>query len=204
MEWYQRRGLKTNSTIIYNPIIVPNIGLYDKPEKTVLFVGSNDARKNIPMMLKAFDLFHKKEPEYILKIYGDGFRNDSISPFVSKETIPFIKLMGKNNNWQQLEYNANFYLSSSNYEGMSNSLAESAALGITCIATDCPIGGSKELSQYFKNIFLVGCGDYESMANTMVEHTKDNRISCTSIPDVFSIDQISKKWINFLFEGKNE
>ncbi len=196
MSWYLKSKKKDNSTIIYNPICISNeLVKNNDREKVVLFVGSNSDAKNVPMMLKAYDIFYQKHSDYILKIYGANHSNSYIEQFVSSEVAKSIFVMGKQNNWQEKEANAHFYLSSSNYEGMSNSLAESAALGITCVATDCPIGGSKELSNHFKNISLVSVNDYSDMAKKMEDHFLDPVLEKAGVPDVFMVDNIAKQWL---------
>ena len=198
LEWYEKRCDLKNSTIIYNPINVPSLEINRKRKKVVVFVGSSSKRKNVPMMLKAFDKFRSNHAEYTLNVYGSGHTLINIRKYVKVNNISSINIMGRKENWHLNEFDSQFYLSSSNYEGMSNSLAESAALGLTCIATDCPIGGSKELSNYFSNIHLVRIHDFEAMSKAMEQHMFDNTCTKTTIPTTFSVKYICQKWMDFI------
>ena len=51
------------------------------------------------------------------------------------------------------------YLLSSDYEGIPNALLESLAIGIPCIATDCPCGGVHELIQNGENGYIISGSD---------------------------------------------
>ena len=54
---------------------------------------------------------------------------------------------------------ASMYVLSSDYEGISNALMECMAMGLPCISTDCPCGGSRELIQDGSNGVLVPVRD---------------------------------------------
>ena len=46
---------------------------------------------------------------------------------------------------------AAMFISTSNYEGISNSMLEALAMGIPSICTDCPIGGARSYIEHEKN-----------------------------------------------------
>jgi glycosyltransferase involved in cell wall biosynthesis len=67
------------SVVIANPVKdnLPEAELANR-EKTVVAAGRLTKQKNYPMMLKAFQLFHRTHPEYELHIYGGGELEESL------------------------------------------------------------------------------------------------------------------------------
>ena len=51
--------------------------------------------------------------------------------------------MGQKANVHSYIINASMFVSSSDFEGMSNSMLEAMAIGLPVVCTDCPIGGAK-------------------------------------------------------------
>lgn len=159
LNWYRKGKEKINDKVIFNPVNVclpSTIDVNCNRKKNVLFVGRFDKQKNYQLLLKSFKLFALRHEDFILDIYGDGPERNSFFELAESLGISHkINYHGKNSNWHSLEFNSSIFVSTSIYEGMPNSLAEAAALNIPCVATNCPIGGSKELHNVFDNILLV-------------------------------------------------
>lgn len=62
----------------------------------------------------------------------------------------------------------------SDYEGLSNSMLESMAIGLPAICTDCPCGGARMVIQNRVNGLLVPVGDTEKLVEAMQELTEHN------------------------------
>ena len=60
--------------------------------------------------------------------------------------------------------NAMVYVSSSDFEGMSNTMLEAMAMGVPTIATDCPIGGAKTVIKNGENGILTPVGNEKKIA----------------------------------------
>ena len=197
LKWY-KFDETDKARIIYNPVLMPQFDENIEKEKRIIFVGNNSSAKNAIMAIRAFQIFHMQHPDFYLRIYGEGHSLEQLSQHFDSSFLQSIQIMGKDNNWFQKEKSAMIYLSSSNDEGMSNSLLESASLGLVCIATDCPIGGSKEMSDFFPNIHLVEVNNHEEMAKTMNEHLNDKIEGEICVPYVFSLDRICEQWFEIL------
>ena len=197
LRWYRKKNKLTDR-------IIPNIvGLTYQPElhsnitkkRNVVFVGRLDEQKNFSMLLKAFSLFIINHPEYTLDVYGDGPEKDTFFSLANElGLLDFIRYHGRSSNWHMDEYNAGLYVSTSDYEGMSNSLLEAATLGIPCVATDCPIGGSKELSFFFHNILLSPVRD-EQLFATQMEKALSMDVCFDGINENVSKPVIVKQWL---------
>lgn len=160
----QRKGI-----IIPNPVkdgIKARNGIVE--EKKVVSVCRLNSQKNIKMSIDAFAVFLKKNVGYIFEIYGDGeLYNDIIKYIREKKLEKHIFLMGFHKNIHEKIKNAVMYISSSDYEGISNSMLEAMALGLPVICTDCPIGGARQVIKNGFNGILINVGDTAALAKAM-------------------------------------
>ena len=63
------------------------------------------------------------------------------------------------------------YVLSSDYEGISNSLLEAMSMGMPCISTDCPCGGSRHLIENDVSGILTEVGSAREFADAMLKIT---------------------------------
>ncbi len=155
------RSIKSRSVIIMNPISenLPAATDYADREKIVMTAGRLTEQKNHRLLIDAFVDFQKEHNDYILKIFGSGDKEDELIRYISDNNAEsIIKLCGFSDKILDEMNRAQIYVSSSDWEGVSNSLMEAMAMGMTVIATDCPMGGSKELIRNKENGILVSVG----------------------------------------------
>ena len=62
---------------------------------------------------------------------------------------------------------ATMYVLSSDYEGISNSLLEAMSMGMPCISTDCPCGGSRHLIKNGISGILTEVGNARNFADAI-------------------------------------
>ena len=166
-------SVKKKAIIIKNPILLNTQlerNVFSR-NKIVLAVGRLTKQKNYINLLNAFKTFNeKKKNTYTLKIYGDGPLKEELINYCKLLNLEKnVIFMGNDKNWHEREYKDAMYILSSDYEGMPNSLAEAMALGLPCISTDCPCGGSKELIRDGFNGFLVPVNNPTVLADKMVQ-----------------------------------
>ena len=198
--------VKRKATIIKNPISlnVKSETKFTGRNTTILAVGRLTKQKNYINLLAAFKIFNEKmDFKYTLKIYGDGLLKDELINYcLENNIINYVVFMSNDNNWHEKEINDAMYILSSDYEGMPNSLAEAMALGIPCISTDCPCGGSKELIKDGFNGFLVPVNNSDALAAKMIllSNQQSNRFSKInqSMIDEYSATTITKQWILYI------
>ncbi len=172
---YFSEKVQKKGTIIYNPVNPSLPERYTGERKKVFVAAGRLARqKNYPMMLKAFSKITKEYPEYKLLILGEGPDREELENLVQSLGIADqVKMPGFSNNVYAEMTDCAAYVSSSDFEGMSNSMLEALAMGIPTICTDCPIGGAKTVIQDKENGLLVPIGDEAAMYNAMkliIEH----------------------------------
>lgn len=172
---YARR----NSVIILNPIHQKYI---DEPVsagrvKEVVQSGRLVDFKNQPMLLDAFELVHKKHPDYVLKIFGpdsfDGTKEILERKIRENHAGSYVKLMGGSDQLEKDLKNAAVYAFSSDWEGLPNALMEAMALCLPVVATDCPCGGPATIMHHKKDGILVPIKDPQALAEGicyLIEH----------------------------------
>lgn len=204
---YFGKAIQKKGVIIPNPIRNDLPESYCGPrEKRFVAYSRLDRQKNIPMMLEAFAAFSKKYSDYTLSIYGRGAEEEYLkSKARALGLAQKVEFCGFSKNVHSEIIKAAAFLSSSDYEGISNSMLEAMAIGLPCICTDCPIGGTKMFIKDGWNGMMTAVGDAAEMAEKMCRLAEDASLSaCLSqnaarIKDRLSADIITLKWLNLLF-----
>lgn len=193
-------------------VIIPNYvreGLpemfHESREKKIVAAGRLDAQKNFPLLIKAFSKLHQDFPEYDLYIYGRGSLQNELQNLVKILGLNRkVKFPGFVENINELMNSASIYVSSSDYEGISNSMIEALAMGVPTICTDCPIGGARLMIKNGKNGILVPVGDedalYRAMKKIIEEPEFAEKISRNAykVRDEYSANMITQKWLELL------
>lgn len=176
-------------------------------EKKVVAAGRFTKQKNFSMLIYSFAEFHKKYPEYELVIYGEGsLREEYIRLINELDVSEYVKLPGYVSDVNECMRSAAMYVSSSNYEGISNSMLEALAMGIPTICTDCPVGGAAMAIQNEKNGILIPVGDEKTLYQQMCRLADDteyaNKLSknALDIKNEYTIEKIAKRWIEVIGE----
>ncbi len=87
---------------------------------------------------------------------------------------------------------------------MPNALMEAMAIGLPCISTNCPCGGSRQLINNNKNGLLIANNDEDELYKALIKLIEDRKLceklsvnAKESMYD-FSVENIEKKWQNFI------
>lgn len=198
------KKITNKSKIIFNPITLIGKTTRTKSNRTIVSVGRLAEQKNFADLIKAFKVIIKKYPDYILHIVGKGPCQKSLNNFiVSNNLSQNVFLVGPKKNWHSEYCNSAMFVSSSLYEGMPNALAEALLIGIPCVATDCPVGGSKLLLQNYPEC-LASIGDFEDLANKML-HVIESKFTVdqNQYANMLNPVKIARNWIDYLNEIVN-
>ena len=203
---YFGKNLEKKSKVIANPITSSIPNPYDGVrEKRIVAVNRLSQQKNLFMLLRAmkrvFDIF----PEYILEIYGKGEQQEELEKY-AKELKIFdnVKFMGQKANVQKYIVNAGVFVSSSDYEGMSNSMLEAMAIGLPVVCTDCPIGGARMVIKNNINGILTPVGDDKKFADAIIDLLSNPKKAdklgknASLLREKLSVEIIAKKWEKLL------
>lgn len=143
--------------IIKNPINI-TIKATDVRDKKIVSVGRLFPEKNHYLLIDAFSEITTSYPEYKLFIYGDGLLKEELNQYIfSLKLQDRIFLPGNVLDIHEKISDAEIFVLSSNYEGLSNALLEAMMMGLPCISTKC--AGSTEIIDDKFNGLLVDIGN---------------------------------------------
>ena len=200
---YFPRSLQKRGVVISNPVKkdLPDYDI-ENADNIVIAAGRLVPQKNFSMLIRAFAKLHRNFPEYTLAIYGDGYLEDDLKKLAEELNIrQNVKFSGFIKNIHEKMSHSKIYVSSSNWEGISNSMLEAMAIGVPSVCTDCPAGGAKETIINGNNGLLVPINDEEKFYQAMYkiladkEYAKKLSENAKNIRESHSEEKIFKKWL---------
>ncbi len=198
--------IQSKSIIIPNPVKngLPNADV-SSAAKTIVAAARLNKQKNYPLLLNAFKLFLSDYPDYTLKIFGDGDKKDELVVLCQKLGIfEKVTFEGNVNNLHDRIKDARMFVLSSDYEGISNSLLEAMAMGLPCISTDCPCGGSRMLIEDGVSGLLTPVGNVEAFHKAMKKIADSDELAlklsenAKAVRRNYSEDVILKQYFEFM------
>lgn len=166
---YFPKAIQKKTVVIANPIQkeLP-ASIRGEQKKEIVYFGRLEKQKNLPLLIDAFALLHKEHPEFALSLYGDGSEKHRLEIYLADKNLQnYVSLHGSILDIHQKIRDCTMFVSSSDYEGLSNSMIEAMAVGLPCIATDCPCGGARMMITSYENGILVPVRDVQAMYEAM-------------------------------------
>ncbi len=198
--------------VIHNPIN-SNLPLpYDGVRnKTIVNFCRLSRQKNLILLIKAFEQLHIDFPDYTLEIYADTadpnnaeYKTELMSYISSKGLENCVFILPPSSNIHNIILKSAMFVSSSDFEGISNSMIEAMAIGLPCICTDCDGGGAREMITDGENGLLVPIKDAEALKEAMIRMINEKGlaekcgINAAKIRETHSIEKISEKWLEVI------
>lgn len=204
---YFPAGIRGRGAVLDNPLDLERIPApcNGSREKTVTAVGRLGAQKNFPLLIRAFARFYETHPDYRLIIYGEGEDRPMLEA-LSNNFLPdgACLLPGADKRVVERIRKSGMFVLSSDFEGMPNALIEAMAVGLPCIAADCPIGGPASLIRNEINGLLIPVGDEAALAAAMSRIADDAAFAARLGKNAETIKQrmdesiVAEKWRAYL------
>lgn len=162
-------------------------------------------QKNIPLLIDAFEMLLQDHPDYTLRIYGEGSEKDNLKAYIRGKHLKdkaFIKEFASD--IHERIRDAAMFVSTSDFEGLSNSMLEAMAIGLPSVCTDCDGGGARMMIEDHVNGLLVPKGDKQAVYQAMKEIVEDEALAerlsenAEKIKEKLSVDNIVKEWIKMI------
>ena len=210
-KWY-REHMGVEGRVIFNPIRagLPERYRGERQKKIVNFCRIS-RQKNLELLFEAFELFCKDHEDYELHIYGDpvGDLTDGYPELLEKRIAEKslqdkIHIYGSRKDVHTAVADYAMFVSSSDFEGMSNSMLEAMAIGLPCICTDCPAGGARAVIEDHHNGILVPVKDAERLYRAMKEVAENPELAeklsenGSAIKDELTEEKIIEKWLEII------
>lgn len=164
------KSVKKKSMVIPNAVSNPYIKEITKTkrEKVISNMGRLEYQKGQDILIKAFNIVHKKYSDYKLIIYGEGSKEREYQQLISKLKLQDSVILAGKVQKAILEVNkSEIFVFPSRYEGMPNALLEAMACGLPCISTDC-VAGPSEIIENNVNGILTEVDNIKQIAEKMI------------------------------------
>lgn len=201
MEYFPK-SIQKKSVVIMNPIKsdLPEPWTGERKKEIVNFCRL-EKQKNLPLLIDAFEEFHRSHPDYTLTIYGDGKEREATENYIKAKGLEAaITLHPAVQDVHERIKDAMMFVSSSDYEGLSNSMIEAMAIGLPTICTDCPCGGARMVIEDGENGLLVPVGGKSELAEAMKRIASDRKLGeklsagGIQIRELLAVERITGSW----------
>lgn len=207
-------GRVENLFVINNPIKKDLPLPYEgERKKTIVNFCRMSPQKNIDLLIDAFAKLCAAYPAYHLCIYGNTVHQSEIE--YKNRILKKVNALGLQKQIQihppvadvhQRVRDSAMFVSSSDYEGLSNSMIEAMAIGLPCICTDCLGGGTREVMIDEENGLIVPMNDADAMYLAMKRFIEETEFAercgrnASKLREELDVKRIAEKWIN-VFQG---
>ena len=195
-----------HTVLIPNPVIVPQYFYSPLENKQAIAMGRIQYQKGFDTLVDVFAMVHKKHPEWVVNIYGDGNYKKEIAKYITEKRLDgVVVLKGRTDDVPAAMKEASFFILSSRFEGFGMVLAEAMAQGLPAVSFDCPTGPS-DIVRTNTNGILVENQNKQAMADAicyMIEHPVERKEMGRRAVDTakdFSGESIAQKWYQLFDE----
>lgn len=168
---YFGEPIRRKGVIIDNPLVdglSHNATPFAERDREIVTFGRLIPVKRLDVLLRAFAIFHQEFPDYRLTVFGRGPEKDSLERLVDELGLSaHVAIEDFRTDIHDRIRDSAMYVSSSDIEGVSNSMLEAMALGLPSACTDAAPGGTREIIERFGTGVLAETGDPQSLAGAM-------------------------------------
>lgn len=206
-EYFSSKGLKKEKAIVI-PNCFPNISepivREDKEVKHIVTVGRFVPQKDYKTIIVTIAELVKLRQDFVMDIIGYGEEEQNIRGWIKEYGVgEYINIHIRPDNVQDIVRDADIYLSTSLFEGTSNSIMEALNWSMPVVATN--VGDNNHLVISGVNGTLHPIGDAKGMAESIAnllnnyELRKDYGLASNkNLRENYSMDIFEKRYLNLI------
>lgn len=199
--FYSER-IQAKSEIIGNPVSL-QLQRVENEYPIIISAGRLEKQKNQKMLIQSFANIANDFPTYELHIYGEGSLRKELELQIEELGLQQrVKLPGNHINYHDRLCEADIFVLSSDFEGLSNALLEAMILGLPCISTEC--AGSDEVIRTECNGLLIPVGDTSALTEALRRLLSDCQLkkrigeAARETASDFRTENVISKWRKIL------
>ena len=186
--------------------VIPNAIPYIPEEssslmkKQAIMVGRYNDAKGYEYITEAWEIVHKKHPEWILNIYGSGETQDDVERWIKERGLQDSMIMHEPTEQITQKYQeSSLCVMSSRYEGFPLVIMEAMSCGVPCVSFDCPFG-PRNIIRDGEDGILVDYLNTKALADNICKVIEDEnlrkRLGTNAKKNIqrFSQDAIMQQW----------
>ena len=197
---------------ITKTFVIPNpISFYPKEAaklegKQVIMVGRYNDAKGYDYLIPAWEIVHKRHPDWILNVFGSGELRDTVVRWVKERNLEDCVILNEPTDDIMSKYlESSICVLSSRYEGFSLVIIESMSCGVPVVSFDCPHGPRNIISDGEDGL-LIEYLNSQALANGICRLIEDPELRKQFGEKArhsilrFSKDVIMMKWDNLFHD----
>ena len=202
-----------NVRVIGNPLDLPTPVYNGKRSNRIVNFCRISREKRLDLLIKAFRVFHNEFSDYRVDIYGnivtpaeEEHRTELLNLIDSLGLTDCVKIHNARKDIHEVVKDAAMFISTSDFEGLSNTMIEAMALGLPCICTDCDGGGAREYFEDGINGLLIPKDDETALIEAMKKFANDRVFAekcgqnAAAVREKLEIKNIISQWQNVIDE----
>lgn len=193
------------SVVIPNPLTENLPYRLEETNKDIIMACRLRSQKNVHLAICGFAKFYPGHEDYRLVVYGEGEQLEELQALAKELGVgDNVVFPGHVSDIHQRMRSCAMYLSTSDYEGISNSMLEALAIGAPSVCTDCPVGGARMFIKDGVNGILTPVGDVDAVAAALARIADDADFAASlskesvKIRELLSTDVICPQWEKLL------